>query len=138
MVITTSEMELPLTVQVDLLLVQFIFVQSLFVQSQPNLIGLDEMDWTKMPWTKGRWTKAGRTHCTTECLQFLEEHFPDRIISRRTSRPWPAHSPDPPLLIFVCGEKLMPLSNIKKPESIAIMKEIVHNCTRRMDRDKVF
>ena len=35
---------------VDLLLVQFIFVQSL-----PNLIGLDEIDWTKRGWTKRCW-----------------------------------------------------------------------------------
>ena len=31
-------------------------------------------------------------HCAKKCLDFLEEKFPGRVISRRTETPWPAHT----------------------------------------------
>ena len=33
-------------------------------------------------------------HCTSANLKFLESKFHERVISRRSSFPWPAHSPD--------------------------------------------
>ena len=42
-------------------------------------------------------------HCSTECLAFLSEKFPGRIISRRMEHFWPAHSPDlSPLDFWLC------------------------------------
>jgi len=33
-------------------------------------------------------------HCSNVSLEFLQWYFPgDRLISRRTDNPWPAHSP---------------------------------------------
>ena len=52
-------------------------------------------------------------------------------------RPWPAHSPDlSPLDIWMWGE-IDAVIKDKKRESIAVLKEIVNDSTRRMDRDKV-
>ena len=34
------------------------------------------------------------SHCTNRALAFLNEKFKSRVISRRCSVPWPAHSPD--------------------------------------------
>ena len=41
------------------------------------------------------WMQDGAPpHCTNESLEFLNEKFRGRVISRRTQNPWPAHSPD--------------------------------------------
>ena len=39
-------------------------------------------------------------HCTDEVQDWLRQNFGDRIISRRSSIPWPAQSPDLNPLVF--------------------------------------
>ena len=43
-------------------------------------------------------------HCTNVALEFLEEKFPNRVMSRCSNRSWPARSPDlNPMDFFVWG-----------------------------------
>ena len=47
------------------------------------------------------WMQDGAMpHCTLPVLRFLEKKFGNRVISRRTAIPWPAHSPDLNVLDF--------------------------------------
>ena len=41
------------------------------------------------------WMQDGAPpYCTNAVLEFLNEKFPGRVISRRTENSWPVHSPD--------------------------------------------
>ena len=42
-------------------------------------------------------------HTLRAALSWLEDHFGERVISRKTQTPWPAHSPNLTPWIFICG-----------------------------------
>ena len=46
------------------------------------------------------------THSSNESLAWLQQHFPDRRISRRCDLQWSPHSPDLNPQIFICGNIL--------------------------------
>ena len=100
--------------------------------SAKGIIGpfwFEQLDGSAVTITKGRYTKTlnrfwtrlqakhpatldvfwfqqdGATpHTSNIALEWLETHFCDRVISRKTGHPWPAHSPDlTPLDFFLWG-----------------------------------
>ena len=45
-------------------------------------------------------------HTSNESLAWLQQHFPDRLISRRCDPQWSPYSPDLNPQIFICGDTL--------------------------------
>lgn len=77
-------------------------------------------------------------HCANKCLDFLSEKFQERVISRRTDRPWPAHSPDlSPLDYWFWGE-MDHVVALKKPETLEDLKRIIEETAAAMEEAQVF
>jgi hypothetical protein len=60
---------------------------------------LQDIAWPRLRHSATRstlwWMQDGAPpHCTNAALEFLNDKFRGRVISRRTENPWPAHSPD--------------------------------------------
>ena len=72
------------------------------------------------------WMQDGATpHCTLPVLRFLEKKFGNRVISRRTAIPWPAHSPDLSPLDYWLWNSLENSVIDKKPSNIEELNEVV-------------
>ena len=83
------------------------------------------------------WNYIRKSPLLQACLSFLAEKFQDRIISRRTERAWPAHSPDlSPLNFWLWGELQQTIYD-KKPATIAGLCRIVNNAARRISEETV-
>lgn len=76
-------------------------------------------------------------HCAQKCLDFLLEKFPERVISRRTSHPWPASSPDLNLLDFWFWGEMEQVIQEKQPTSIDSLKAIVDEAAASMEPEKI-
>lgn len=76
-------------------------------------------------------------HCSNKCLSFLAEKFPQRLISRRTNQPWPAHSPDLSPLDFWFWGEMETVVYQRKPETLEDLKKLISNTARRMSEEKV-
>ena len=57
-------------------------------------------------------------HCTNAPLEFLNEMFRGRVISRRKENLWPAHSPDLNPLDFSFWAAAQTRVYMEKPDSI--------------------
>jgi hypothetical protein len=76
-------------------------------------------------------------HCSNECLSFLSDKFSDRVISRRSNQPWPAHSPDlSPLDYWFWGE-MDSIVHQRKPSTIEDLKKLVSKTARKMSTENV-
>ncbi len=76
-------------------------------------------------------------HCSNECLAFLAEKFPERVISRRTEHAWPAHSPDlSPLDYWFWGEMDAVVTH-NKPEDLQSLKKLINRTAKRISEERV-
>ena len=76
-------------------------------------------------------------HCSNKCMQFLQEKFPSRVISRRSDQPWPAHSPDlSPLDYWFWGE-MQSIVYSKDPQTIEELKQVVNEAASRITEEKI-
>ena len=75
-------------------------------------------------------------HTSNVSLEYLRRYFPgDRLISRRTDNPWPAHSPDlSPPDFFVWGY-LKERVHHNNLQIIDVLKENIHREIRRIPRE---
>lgn len=74
------------------------------------------------------WMQDGAPpHCTNAALEFLNEKFRGRVISRRTETPWPAHSPDLNPLDFHFWAAAQARVYEEKPESIQNLVQCVQD-----------
>ena len=72
-------------------------------------------------------------HCSNKCLEYLQEKFNGRIISRRTDIFWPAHSPDlSPLDYWFWGIMEEHIAR-QQPETLAQLKMVVEEHAAAMD-----
>lgn len=75
-------------------------------------------------------------HCSNASIEYLLRYFPgDRLISRRTDHPWPAHSPDlSPLDYFLWGY-LKDRVYANNPQTIDALKNNIRTEIRRIPHD---
>ena len=75
-------------------------------------------------------------HCSNVSLEYLRRYFPgDRLISRRTDNPWPAHSPDfSPADYFLWGY-LKERVYANNPQTIETLKANIRQEIRRIPLD---
>ena len=75
-------------------------------------------------------------HTSNVSLEYLRRYFPgDRLISRRTDNPWPAHSPGlSPPDFFVWGY-LKERVHHNNLQIIDVLKENIHREIRRIPRE---
>ena len=76
-------------------------------------------------------------HCAKKCLEFLSEKFKGKVISRRSSRPWPAHSPDLSPLDFWFWGEMDEVIRQRQPETLEHLKEIVEEAAEAKSADEV-
>ena len=76
-------------------------------------------------------------HCARDCLEFLEEKFSGRVISRKAENPWPARSPDLNPLDYWFWGQMQQIVYEKNPSNLEDMKKIVNNAARRISQDTV-
>ena len=76
-------------------------------------------------------------HCAKKCLDFLEEKFPGRVISRRTETPWPAHSPDMSSLDYWFWSALQSVVYMKRPKNLQELKEVVNNAASQIEEQEI-
>ena len=76
-------------------------------------------------------------HCAKKCLDFLEEKFPGRVISRRTETPWPAHSPDLSPLDYWFWSALQSVVYMKRPKNLQELKEVVNNAASQIEEQEI-
>ena len=91
---------------------------------------LQETVWPKLRFSATRsnlwWMQDGAPpHCTNEVLNFLQDKFHGRVISRRTEHPWPAHSPDLNPLDFHFWSAAQKKVFAEKPSSINSLVQCV-------------
>ena len=76
-------------------------------------------------------------HCSNKCMQFQQEKFPGRVISRRSDQPWPAHSPDlSPLDYWLWGE-MQSIVYSKGPQTIEQLKQVVNEAASQVTEEKI-
>ena len=71
-------------------------------------------------------------HTSKISLEWLAEHFGEKIISRKTSIPWPARSPDLTPLDFFLWGYLKARVYEKSPENITQLKKAITQEVRRI------
>ena len=77
------------------------------------------------------------SHCSNACPSFPDGKFQERIISRRTERVWPAHSPDlSPLNFWLWGELQQTVYD-KKPATVKGLRRIVNKAARTISEETV-
>ena len=75
-------------------------------------------------------------HCFSASLEYLHRYFPeDRLISRRTDHPWPAHSPDLSRLDYFLWEYLKDRVYDNNPQTIAALKNNIRTEIKRIPQD---
>jgi len=84
------------------------------------------------------WMQDGAPpHCTNEALEFLNEKFQGRVISRRTEYPWPAHSPDLNPLDFHFWAAAQADVYTQKPNSLESLVNCVTRFTERFSQEVI-
>ena len=76
-------------------------------------------------------------HCTDKALSFLSEKFGNRVISRRSAIPWPAHSPDLNPLDYWFWGHLEQNVCLRKPETIDDLKRVIVDISNRIEENTV-
>lgn len=76
-------------------------------------------------------------HCTDSVLEWLKTIFNDRIISRRSSIPWPPQSPDLSPLDYWLWGRVQSLVNLDKPKTIQDIKVSVASNIQKITRQEV-
>lgn len=74
-------------------------------------------------------------HCSRNNLDFLEQKFPNRVISRRSYRPWPAHSPDLNPLDYWFWGLMERKVFLQRPNNIPDLKRIVDEAAQRLTEE---
>ena len=82
------------------------------------------------------WMQDGAPpHCTNAALEFLNEDFRGRVISRRTEHSW--HSPDFNSLDFNFWVAAQTRVYIEKPDSIETLIQCVHPFAERYSQETI-
>ena len=107
------------------------------VTADSYLAMLREEVWPEVRAVAGRrgwwWQQDGASvHCTEPVLDFLNEKFRGRVISRRAEHAWPPYSPDlNPLDFFFWGYAMAEVWR-QKPKSIEELKQVVEHLAREL------
>jgi hypothetical protein len=74
-------------------------------------------------------------HCSNENLELLESKFGDRVISRRTRRPWPPRSPDLSMCDFFLWGYLKSKVYANRPTSLQDLRRNIEDEIRQISRE---
>lgn len=74
-------------------------------------------------------------HTSRLALEWLEDHFGPRVISRKTATPWPAHSPDLTPLDFYLWGYLKSQVYKESPKTLAELRRAIVAVARRIPAD---
>ena len=75
-------------------------------------------------------------HCTEEVLDFLSSKFGDRIISRKSTHPWPPYSPDLNPLDFSFWSQAMAHVVRCEPNTLEDLKTVMEDFAENLDPEK--
>ena len=85
---------------------------------------------------RGWWMQDGApAHVSNTCIEFLEDKFRGRVITRWGENPWPAYSPDLNVLYFYFWGFANQEVWRRKPSTIAELREIVEDVARNLSGD---
>ena len=76
-------------------------------------------------------------HCANKCLDFLEEKFPGRVISRRAVTQWPAHSPDLSPLDYWFWSVMQSAVYKMKPKDLQELQNVVNSAASQIDEEEI-
>jgi inhibitor of nuclear factor kappa-B kinase subunit alpha len=76
-------------------------------------------------------------HCTNNALRYLNDKFDNRVISRRSANPWPAHSPDLNPLDYWFWGYVESQVYIRRPRNIESLKRVVEEVAYELDAHSI-
>jgi len=99
--------------------------------------------WTALGWRGGvvrvlQWFQQdGATpHSSNESLAWLQQRFPDRLISHMCDPQWSPHSPDLNPQIFICGDTFKDRVYGNNPQTIPDLKAAITVAIRATQREE--